>query len=139
MTEPQPDPGQPVSAGANRHAAGHPRMDPATVLRSRAYLSALVLAAILGIPISAVAYGFLALVTKIQDDHLPRPAGRPLHGRDAGLVAGAVARPVWPADRGDDPLPAGQRWPLTRHGVPDRRYAGRPGAARDHPGRAGHA
>ena len=36
------------------------------VIRSRAYLSALVLAAILGIPISAVAYGFLALVDKIQ-------------------------------------------------------------------------
>jgi len=42
-------------------------MDPATVLRSRAYLSALVLAAILGIPISAAAYGFLALVTKVQE------------------------------------------------------------------------
>jgi H+/Cl- antiporter ClcA len=41
-------------------------MDPRKVIRSPAYLSALVLAAILGIPISAVAYGFLALVSKIQ-------------------------------------------------------------------------
>jgi H+/Cl- antiporter ClcA len=41
-------------------------MDPATVIRSRAYLSALVLAALLGAPISAVAYGFLVLVTKTQ-------------------------------------------------------------------------
>jgi len=41
-------------------------MDPRTVIRSKAYLSALILAAILGIPISAVAYGFLALVSKIQ-------------------------------------------------------------------------
>ena len=37
------------------------------MIRSRAYLSALVLATILGIPISAIAYGFLALVTEIQD------------------------------------------------------------------------
>jgi H+/Cl- antiporter ClcA len=41
-------------------------MDPVAVLRSKAYLSALVLAALLGIPISAVAYGFLALVSKLQ-------------------------------------------------------------------------
>jgi H+/Cl- antiporter ClcA len=41
-------------------------MDPRTVIQSKAYLSALILAAILGIPISAVAYGFLALVSKIQ-------------------------------------------------------------------------
>ncbi len=41
-------------------------MDPRKVIRSKAYLSALILAAILGIPISAIAYGFLALVSKIQ-------------------------------------------------------------------------
>ena len=41
-------------------------LDPAVVIRSRPYLSALVLAAILGIPISAVAYGFLAVIGKIQ-------------------------------------------------------------------------
>jgi H+/Cl- antiporter ClcA len=41
-------------------------MDPIAVMRSRAYLGSLVLAAILGVPISAVAYGFLALVTLIQ-------------------------------------------------------------------------
>jgi hypothetical protein len=40
-----------------------PAIDPLAVIRSRAYI---VLAAILGIPISAVAYGFLALVTAIQ-------------------------------------------------------------------------
>ena len=43
-----------------------PTIDPVAVLRSRAYISALVFAAILGIPISAVAYGFLALVAAIQ-------------------------------------------------------------------------
>ena len=41
-------------------------MDPVAVIRSRPYLFALVLAAVLGIPISVVAYGFLALVTEIQ-------------------------------------------------------------------------
>ncbi len=41
-------------------------MDPAAVIRSKAYITALVLAAVLGIPISAVAYGFLALTTTIQ-------------------------------------------------------------------------
>jgi H+/Cl- antiporter ClcA len=54
--------------------AGPPAMDPVSVIRSRQYLSALILAAILGIPISAVAYGFLALVEEIQEylfDDLP--------------------------------------------------------------------
>jgi H+/Cl- antiporter ClcA len=49
-------------------------MDPAAVIRSKAYLTALVLAAVLGIPVSAVAYGFLALVTRAQQfifDDLP--------------------------------------------------------------------
>ncbi len=41
-------------------------MDPVAVIRSRAYLSALVLAAILGVPISAAAYAILALVSKVQ-------------------------------------------------------------------------
>ena len=43
-----------------------PPIDPVAVIRSKSYLTALVLAAVLGIPISAVAYGFLALVSKIQ-------------------------------------------------------------------------
>src|SRR4051795_12637646 len=49
-------------------------MDPVAVIRSKAYLTALVLAAALGIPVSAVAYGFLALVTHAQQfifDDLP--------------------------------------------------------------------
>jgi H+/Cl- antiporter ClcA len=47
--------------------AAPPPLDPVATIRSKPYLSALVLAAILGIPISAVAYGFLALVTAVQD------------------------------------------------------------------------
>ncbi len=55
-------------------ATGASELDPVQVIRSRAYLAALVLAAVLGIPISAVAYGFLALTTAIQEylfDDLP--------------------------------------------------------------------
>ena len=44
-----------------------PPPDPAAVLRSRSYVGLLVLAAILGVPISAAAYGFLALVAGLQD------------------------------------------------------------------------
>ncbi|MCU1404521.1 MAG: chloride channel protein [Aeromicrobium sp.] len=58
---PAPD----INAGSSSGALP-PAMDPAAVIRSRAYLSALVLATLLGVPISAIAYGFLALVSKIQ-------------------------------------------------------------------------
>jgi H+/Cl- antiporter ClcA len=47
-------------------ASGPPPMDPVAVIRSKRYIGALVLAAIVGIPISAIAYGFLALVSAIQ-------------------------------------------------------------------------
>jgi H+/Cl- antiporter ClcA len=40
--------------------------DPLALLRSRSYVALLVIAAIIGAPVSAVAYGFLALVTKSQ-------------------------------------------------------------------------
>src|ERR1700729_1382419 len=40
--------------------------DPLALLRSRSYIALLVLAAIIGAPISAVAYFFLALVSKMQ-------------------------------------------------------------------------
>ncbi len=42
------------------------KMDPVAMIRSRAYLFALVFAALLGIPIAAVSYGFLALVSRLQ-------------------------------------------------------------------------
>ncbi|MFL6152002.1 MAG: chloride channel protein [Ornithinibacter sp.] len=54
--------------------AAVPDLDPVGVVRSKAYVSALVLAALLGVPISAVAYGFLALVGRLQGylfDDLP--------------------------------------------------------------------
>jgi len=59
--------------------------DPRALLRSRAYLRLLVIAAALGVPVSAAAYGFLALVGYLQPEiftHLP-------HG------LGFQAEPVW--------------------------------------------
>ncbi|HME65761.1 MAG TPA: chloride channel protein, partial [Streptosporangiaceae bacterium] len=40
--------------------------DPVALLRSKSYLVLLVLAALVGVPVSAAAYFFLALVTKLQ-------------------------------------------------------------------------
>src|ERR1700733_12930034 len=40
--------------------------DPLALLRSRSYLALLALAAIIGVPVSATAYFFLALVSKLQ-------------------------------------------------------------------------
>jgi H+/Cl- antiporter ClcA len=48
------------------------------MLRSRAYVGLLVVAAVLGVPISAAAYGFLALVSYLQKElftHLPHGLG----------------------------------------------------------------
>ncbi len=52
--------------------------DPTELLRSRRYLKMLVLAAAIGLPISAFAYGFLSLVHLVQGwvfDDLPRGLG----------------------------------------------------------------
>ncbi|HTW02987.1 MAG TPA: chloride channel protein [Streptosporangiaceae bacterium] len=52
--------------------------DPLAPLRSRSYLALLVLAAIIGAPVSAAAFGFLALVSHLQRwifTSLPRAAG----------------------------------------------------------------
>lgn len=77
MTESQVPSGASAAKGrgATSPPAGPPAIDPVAVIRSKSYLSALLLAAILGIPISAVAYGFLALTSKIQQylfDDLPQ-------------------------------------------------------------------
>ena len=52
--------------------------DPRALLRSRAYLRLLVVAGVLGVPVSAAAYGFLALVSYLQSEiftHLPHGLG----------------------------------------------------------------
>src|ERR1700744_1692555 len=61
--------------------------DPQVLLRSKGYLGLLILAAALGVPISAAAYGFLQLVAYLQGQvftHLPNGLG--FHG----------APPWWP-------------------------------------------
>src|SRR3954453_4986526 len=45
-----------------------PAADPDAVLRSRAYTTLLVLAALIGVPVSALAYGFLVLVDRMQTE-----------------------------------------------------------------------
>jgi H+/Cl- antiporter ClcA len=55
-----------------------PPPDPTAMLRSRSYVRLLVLAAVLGVPISAAAYGFLALVGGLQEwlfSDLPQALG----------------------------------------------------------------
>lgn len=77
--------------------------DPQALLRSRAYVALLVLAAIIGVPVSAVAWGFLALVSKLQGwifTDLPKGLG--FHGEPlwwpvlplmlAGLLVGLTIR-----------------------------------------------
>ncbi|WP_256102341.1 chloride channel protein [Streptomyces sp. Ncost-T10-10d] len=52
--------------------------DPFTLIRTRAYTMLLVVAALLGVPVSAAAFGFLALVHELQSltyDDLPRVLG----------------------------------------------------------------
>jgi H+/Cl- antiporter ClcA len=68
MTSPQPP--QPPQ----------PPQSPQELLRSRSYVRLLVLAALVGVVVSAAAYGFLALVSYLQQEiftHLPHGLGLP--------------------------------------------------------------
>jgi len=88
--------------------------DPIALLRSGAYLRLLVIAAVLGVPISAVAYWFLVLTGALGDwlyDDLPRTLALdpvpawwpfPLLGT-AGLMVGLLIRFV-PGHGGESPL-----------------------------------
>jgi H+/Cl- antiporter ClcA len=88
-------------------------VDPMTVLRSRRYLGLLALAALLGVPISAVAYWFLALVGALQRWAFTSvPAGLGFAAPPlwwpliplgvAGVVVGVVVRYV-PGHGGESP------------------------------------
>jgi len=89
--------------------------DPAALLRSREYVRLLVVAAILGVPVSAAAYGFLALVDYLQKEiftHLPHglgfstePLWWPLPVLAVGGVLAALAISYLPGRGG--PSPAG--------------------------------
>src|SRR5215469_1277722 len=82
----------------------------AAMLRSRGYIMLLVVAAILGVPISAAAYGFLALVSYLQKElflHLPHglgyanvPAWWPLPILLVGGVLAGLAIRYLPGDGG---------------------------------------
>src|SRR6201996_6457659 len=55
--------------------------DPLALLRTRPYLVLLVFAAILGVPIAAIAYGFLKLVAVLQNAVFTQlPSGLGFHG-----------------------------------------------------------
>ena len=87
--------------------------DPAALLRSRGYLQLLAFAAILGVPISAAVYGFLALASYLQKEvytHLPHglgfntvPVWWPLPMLLAGGVIAALAIQYLPGRGGPSP------------------------------------
>src|SRR5437773_10209534 len=108
-TTPQGAPAAPAPAAAG--PPGPP--DPMAMLRSRAYVRLLVVAAILGVPLSAIAYGFLALVSYLQKElftHLPHglgfstaPAWWPLPMLVIGGVLAGLAIRYLPGDGGVSP------------------------------------
>jgi H+/Cl- antiporter ClcA len=89
--------------------------DPRALLRSRNYVGLLVVAAVLGVPVSAAAYGFLALVDYLQKEiftHLPHglgfqttPVWWPLPVLAVGGLIAAAAIRYLPGEGG--PSPAG--------------------------------
>lgn len=97
--------------------------DPRALLRSRSYVVLLVVAAIVGVPVSAAAYGFLALVNYLQKEiftHLPHglgfaaaPMWWPLPVLAVGGLIAAAAIRYLPGDGG--PSPAGG---FKMHGPP---------------------
>jgi chloride channel protein, CIC family len=93
------------------------------MLRSRSYLALLALAAIVGVPVSAVAYGFLALTDYLQKEIFTRlphglgfqtePVWWPLPVLAVGGMLAALAVRYLPGRGG--PSPAG---PFRLHGAP---------------------
>jgi H+/Cl- antiporter ClcA len=74
MQMPAPPPAAPTGTAAEPP-------DPLAIARSRGYLSVLLISALLGVPVSAGAFGFLALVTELQSlvyNDLPKGLG--FHG-----------------------------------------------------------
>src|SRR4051794_183184 len=72
------DTAPPAAPAGGAAAGGAPPPDPAGQLRAPAYLRLLVLAALIGVPISAAAYFFLQLVAALQRwvfADLPRALG----------------------------------------------------------------
>jgi hypothetical protein len=59
MTDPSPSP------AAGETPTEQP--DPAATLRTRSYVQLLILAAVIGVPVSAIAYGFLKFIGLLQN------------------------------------------------------------------------
>ncbi len=58
--------------------AGEAPVDPLAMLKTRSYIQLLVLAAVIGVPVSALAFGFLKLVSLLQGwlfESLPKAVG----------------------------------------------------------------
>ncbi|MFJ3175350.1 chloride channel protein [Streptomyces roseus] len=72
--------GPPAESAGSAGTAAAPQ-NPLAIVRTRGYVAVLVISALLGVPISAAAFGFLALVSELQTllyDDLPQAAG--FHG-----------------------------------------------------------
>ena len=80
------------------------------LLRTRSYLTLLVLAAVIGAPVSAIAYFYLKFVRGGPAVRVPDPA-EGLDDLGPGMVADPAARPGWPHRRTHTPLPARDRRP----------------------------
>ena len=65
--------------------------DPLALLQSRSYVALLVLAAIIGVPVSAAAYFFLSLVSKMRGWIFTRCSKAKRQGLDLGHSAAEVA------------------------------------------------
>jgi H+/Cl- antiporter ClcA len=130
-SEPAPSAPAPAPAGADGSAgAVAPAPDPAAIMRSRAYVLTLLFGALLGAPISAMAFGFLELVSVLQRalyQHLPSGLG--FHGEPAwwpipvlaggGVIVAAAIRYL-PGRGGHSPadgFSAGMTEPISLPGV----------------------
>jgi H+/Cl- antiporter ClcA len=85
-------------------AASAPASDPGAVLRSKAYLKLLILAGLVGVPISAAAFFFLKLVDVLQKAlYEGMPAWWPLPMLAAGGLLAALAITYLPGGGGHSP------------------------------------
>jgi H+/Cl- antiporter ClcA len=103
-----------------------PGADPRALLRSRQYLVLLAFAVLIGVPVSAVAYLFLALVAYLQKEifvHLPHglgftaaPPWWPLPVLFVGGVLAALAIRYLPGEGGPSPAPGFRMHPPPQPG-----------------------
>ena len=99
--------------GRDQSDAGVSASDPSAAVRSRGYVVLLVIAALLGVPLAAGAWGFLQAITQIQDAvYTDLPRGLGFHGAPpwwpllplavAGILVAATIRYL-PGNAGHEP------------------------------------